>query len=375
MAERRFSFRLIVRKFQLRFLFANLLHFCLIALVLVGTIFGPPAFQLLTASTTPADRDAAATIFLALHGSVWLGLVLACLIGLARMAVVSHRIAGPLVRLVATLRAVQRGDISMRFKVRSGDYLAQEAAALDAMTTRLRRRIRAAKSRALKLDSALDALRAAPGSRSGEEFDRRLRAVDEQVRRLREHLDRFQTEPHAEPAAAGLASRSLPSRGIAPAVPSVEPRVPRQQRGFTLIELLLVVVIISTLATLAVPAYGEALNRARIVRAIGEIRAIGTELQQFHLSAGHLPDTLAEAAISHVLDPYGMPYQYSRIAGGAPGKGGLRKDHKLNPINSDFDLFSTGRDKVFKTQLTNKDSLDDVVRANDGGFVGLAADY
>jgi general secretion pathway protein G len=375
MPERRFSFRLIVRKFQLRFLFANLLHFCLIALVLAGTIFGPPAFQLLTASTAPADRAAAATVFLALHGSVWLGLVLACLIGLARMAVVSHRIAGPLVRMVATLRAVQRGDVSMRFKVRSSDYLAQEAAALDAMTMRLRRRIRAAQGRALKLDAALEDLRAAHGPRSGELFDRRFGAVDEQIRRLREHLDRFQTQPRAEPTASVLPSPSLPSKETARATPSVGPQVSRQERGFTLIELMLVVVIISTLATLAVPAYGEALNRARIVRAIGELRSIGTELQQFHLSTGGLPDTLAAAGISLLQDPYGMPYQYTRIAGGEAGKGGLRKDHKLNPINSDFDLFSMGRDKVFKTQLTNKDSLDDIVRANDGAFVGVAADY
>ena len=34
-----------------------------------------------------------------------------------------------------------------------------------------------------------------------------------------------------------------------------------------------------------------------------------------------------------------------------------------------------GKDGVSKTQLTNKDSLDDIVWANDGGFVGLAEDF
>jgi general secretion pathway protein G len=60
---------------------------------------------------------------------------------------------------------------------------------------------------------------------------------------------------------------------------------------------------------------------------------------------------------------------------GKKGLGGVRKDHKLNPINSDFDLYSTGRDGQTKTQITNKDSLDDIIRANDGGFVGLARNY
>ncbi len=65
---------------------------------------------------------------------------------------------------------------------------------------------------------------------------------------------------------------------------------------------------------------------------------------------------------------------YQELAS-APGKGKARKDRKLNPLNSDFDLYSLGKNGVSKTQLTNKDSLDDVVRANDGAFVGLAADY
>src|SRR3546814_2125030 len=48
---------------------------------------------------------------------------------------------------------------------------------------------------------------------------------------------------------------------------------------------------------------------------------------------------------------------------------------KLNPLNSDFDLYSMGKDGVTKSQITNKDSLDDVLRANDGAFVDLAANF
>ena len=53
----------------------------------------------------------------------------------------------------------------------------------------------------------------------------------------------------------------------------------------------------------------------------------------------------------------------------------MRKDHKLNPINSDFDLYSMGRDKVSKTQVSNEDSLDDIIRANEGGFIGVAREF
>ena len=45
------------------------------------------------------------------------------------------------------------------------------------------------------------------------------------------------------------------------------------------------------------------------------------------------------------------------------------------PINSDFDLYSMGEDGKSKSPLTAKPSHDDIVRANDGAFIGLATDY
>jgi general secretion pathway protein G len=53
----------------------------------------------------------------------------------------------------------------------------------------------------------------------------------------------------------------------------------------------------------------------------------------------------------------------------------VRKDHALNPINSDYDLYSLGKNGVSKKQISQKDSVDDIIRARDGGFIGLAADF
>ena len=57
------------------------------------------------------------------------------------------------------------------------------------------------------------------------------------------------------------------------------------------------------------------------------------------------------------------------------GHGHARKDHSLVPINTDFDLYSMGPDGRSSPPLTAKASRDDIVRANDGAFVGVAADY
>ena len=45
------------------------------------------------------------------------------------------------------------------------------------------------------------------------------------------------------------------------------------------------------------------------------------------------------------------------------------------PINSDFDLYSTGPDGASVAPLTAEPSRDDIVRANDGAFIGLASEY
>jgi len=52
-----------------------------------------------------------------------------------------------------------------------------------------------------------------------------------------------------------------------------------------------------------------------------------------------------------------------------------RRDHNLVPINSDFDLYSMGPDGQSVKPLTGGVSRDDIVRANDGAFVGKASTY
>ncbi|MBX3236415.1 MAG: prepilin-type N-terminal cleavage/methylation domain-containing protein [Nitrospiraceae bacterium] len=56
-------------------------------------------------------------------------------------------------------------------------------------------------------------------------------------------------------------------------------------------------------------------------------------------------------------------------------RGKPRKDRFLHPINSDYDLYSIGKDGESVEPLTAKKSHDDVIRANDGKFVGLATEF
>lgn len=64
-------------------------------------------------------------------------------------------------------------------------------------------------------------------------------------------------------------------------------------------------------------------------------------------------------------------------SGGPPcgGIGGARKDRFLVPINSDFDIYSIGKNGATVVALTPPQSQDDVIRASDGGFYGLAKNF
>jgi general secretion pathway protein G len=145
-----------------------------------------------------------------------------------------------------------------------------------------------------------------------------------------------------------------------------------RQRGMTLLELLAVAALIVVLSAFAIPAFNGYIERSRASRAIGDIGTISLQLYRWQLNTRNFPLTLADAGIA-ATDPWGRPYEYTRVEGTPQNQ--LRKDHNLHPINTDFDLYSIGPDGRTNKPLTAQASRDDIIRANNGSYIGVAANY
>jgi general secretion pathway protein G len=144
--------------------------------------------------------------------------------------------------------------------------------------------------------------------------------------------------------------------------------------GFTLLELMVVVGILGTITSTAIPAYSNYIKKVRITKAMVEIRIFEKEIKAFEAENQSLPNTLNDIGRGTFQDPWGNPYQYLNIS--LPGANTLwRRDRNNNPVNTDFDLYSIGGDGRTQKQFTARFGRDDIVRANDGEYVGLARDY
>jgi general secretion pathway protein G len=146
-----------------------------------------------------------------------------------------------------------------------------------------------------------------------------------------------------------------------------------KSRGFTLVEVIFVVAITGILASIATVVYDGQRDKSRLNKAILDVRAISVSIEAYYNDNGTWPMSLADVRKDKLLDPWGNPYRYLNIAASPPGA--VRKDKFLVPLNVDFDLYSMGQDGDSKPPLTAQVSKDDIIRANDGDYVGPASGY
>jgi general secretion pathway protein G len=141
----------------------------------------------------------------------------------------------------------------------------------------------------------------------------------------------------------------------------------------TLLELMLALIVVALIGSIALPSYRAHVERTRVSQAVADIKRIEMAIERFVTDRGTHPASLADLGGATPVDPWGRPYRYLRMAGANVGQ--VRKDHAQHPLNTDYDLYSTGADGRTASPLTAAHSRDDIVRARNGSFVGRASTY
>ncbi len=108
---------------------------------------------------------------------------------------------------------------------------------------------------------------------------------------------------------------------------------------------------------------GTAVEAARVA-----VRARVTEITESldrELSVGE-----SESLASAITSSGGFSF-----FSGVPTETTRRRDRYMFPLNTDYDLFSLGPDSSTAVSLGESVGLDDVIRANNGGYFGPASEY
>ncbi|MBE0569890.1 MAG: prepilin-type N-terminal cleavage/methylation domain-containing protein [Deltaproteobacteria bacterium] len=153
----------------------------------------------------------------------------------------------------------------------------------------------------------------------------------------------------------------------------------RVDSGFTFIELIICISILGILAALGGSKMQAYFEQSKESETTADLQLISDKLKAIAMeNPDALPDDLgaftAKAGLP-MVDPWGHPYQYLRLYDRPGNENDARKDHNFHPINSDFDLYSMGPDGKSNKPLTSGPSRDDIIRANDGAFIGKASAY
>lgn len=151
--------------------------------------------------------------------------------------------------------------------------------------------------------------------------------------------------------------------------------IPPAHQGFTLVEVLVAATVAAALMAIALPKFASYRLQAQIAQAVSDIRSVDLAIQIYRRQNNTLPINLADLGVPINPDPWGRPYGYLKIEGDLIALTQAKKDLFHVPINSDYDLYSRGVDGATSSIVILPACQDDIIRANKGGYVGLASDY
>lgn len=147
-----------------------------------------------------------------------------------------------------------------------------------------------------------------------------------------------------------------------------------RERGFSFVEMVLVMLMLAVLTTIAATAWKSHRAKVEVQKAMADIGRVEVAIASFALDERRVPDTLDELGpeFTTLRDPWGQPYQYAARSAVRGRLEAAEIHRRAAGGNVDYDLYSLGRDGASGTEDTARD---DIIRAANGRFIGLATDF
>lgn len=183
--------RFILLEFQNRMLLFTFLYFMSTVVILAAVLFIPLMRGLEAEGLSPEQRGIVAGEFLSLHYRFWPAIPVVLFLLGSHSILVSHRVAGPLLRFRRVFRAVSKGNLTGRVQLRKNDYLKHDAEMLSEMLDSLRTRLREIDYLDERLQTRLVELRSAVEIGTRPEVLDRLGDAEDTAGKLRLQVQNF----------------------------------------------------------------------------------------------------------------------------------------------------------------------------------------
>jgi general secretion pathway protein G len=117
---------------------------------------------------------------------------------------------------------------------------------------------------------------------------------------------------------------------------------------------------------MALLGFQDFMDKTKISRAAEEIRGLEKEIIAYSTDKATYPAGLVDIGRQDLRDPWGNSYEYH-----PPGN----RHNGALLLNTDFDLYSAGPNGLSADLISDPDSDDDIIRADDGSFCAMANRY
>jgi len=191
--------KLLIDGSQRQLLGVYFVHFMVVLVVFFAAMVFIFNQQVIRSSLSVAQKQEFTSLMSSFAHRMWPTMWILFVLMVVHVLYVSHKIAGPLYRIRTVLSYVGSGNLTARAKLRRGDYLTQDADAVNEMAGELDNRIGRMRDEWTAARRALDDLEESIGSASRSEAKQRLEELRSHLETWKESLDQFETSERKPP--------------------------------------------------------------------------------------------------------------------------------------------------------------------------------